>query len=229
MSEVLTHAECIERLSAFLDGELPDSERIRVEAHWSGCAECREAAADLRGLIAAAAELPPAPPERDLWPGIAARLDETPAPAAARPIFRHRHVVLSWPQAFAAAAAIAVVALAGSWWLSRPAPDGELALTGASDESLAAVSASLYATLSGEARDLDARLDAEGGRLDPETVRILRKNLRLIEEAIGESRAALDADPARAGESSRFVSSLSGKLELLRQATDAALTQADGG
>lgn len=226
----MTHADCIEMLSAFLDGELPDRRRAEVEAHLAGCAPCREAGDDLRGLIAVAGELPPAPPERDLWPGIAARLGEASAHGEERSVFGRRHLVLSWPQALAAAAAVAAVALAGSWWLSHPpAPDAEFALGGASDESLAAASASLYATLSGEVRDLEARLDAEGERLDPETVRILRKNLRLIEEAIGESRSALAADPARAGESSRFVSSLSGKLELLRQATDAALTQGSGG
>jgi hypothetical protein len=75
---------------------------------------------------------------------------------------------------------------------------------------------------------LKLRLERDGDRLDPETVRILRKNLRLIEQALRESRAALASDPTRAEGSSRFAASLSGKVELLRQAADAALLQADG-
>jgi len=249
----MKHTESIERLSAFLDGELDDDARSAVEAHLADCAACREAEADLRRIVTAAREMPPAPPREDLWPAIAARLGDaaetlgTATPRTAKtgtaasiagaglgnpdPAWWRRRLVLSWPQALGAAAAVVAVAVAGAFWVARgplPAADPELGLA-AHSESLAASSDATFLALAGEVRMLRERLVVEDDRLDPETVRVLNKNLRLIEDAIAQSRAALASDPGSAEETGRFVASLSGKLELLRQATDVALARANGG
>ena len=229
----------IDRLSEYFDGGLDALAKRELEAHLAGCAECRAVAEDFRRLTAAARELPPAPPSQDLWPAIAARLaDEAGGDRPAVPTLGHpnaswwrRRLVLSWPQATAAAAAVAAVTLAGAWWMARsPLPASPTGtLLSAHSESLAANSDAAYLTLASEVQTLRGRLDDESGRLDPETVRVLHKNLRLIDDAITQSRSALASDPAYADETGRFVASISGKLELLRQATDVALAQANGG
>jgi len=48
----------------------------------------------------------------------------------------------------------------------------------------------------GVSDDLLASLEAQRDELAPETVEIVEKNLRLIDEAIAEARAALERDPA---------------------------------
>src|SRR5437867_4545898 len=64
-----------EQLSPYLDGELDDLRRARLEAHLAGCAECAAVLADLRAIVAAAPEYPGREPEADLWPEIEARLE----------------------------------------------------------------------------------------------------------------------------------------------------------
>ena len=52
-----------ERLSAYLDGELPPEERAAVEAHLAACPDCASFLAELRAVDDAAASLPAEAPE----------------------------------------------------------------------------------------------------------------------------------------------------------------------
>ena len=64
-----------DRLSEYLDKEHSPDEQAQVEAHLTGCRECRAVLDELRAVVARAAVLPPSAPAADLWPGIAARLE----------------------------------------------------------------------------------------------------------------------------------------------------------
>ena len=67
--------ETAQTLSAFLDGELPDVQRVLVSQHLEACEPC---AAEYRSLAAAwerLGELPRTKPRAHLWPGIEVRLD----------------------------------------------------------------------------------------------------------------------------------------------------------
>jgi hypothetical protein len=55
-------------------------------------------------------------------------------------------------------------------------------------------------------------------QLDPETVLVIEQSLRVIDEAIAQSRAALAKDPASAFLRDRLDNSLGKKVELLRTA-----------
>jgi hypothetical protein len=55
-------------------------------------------------------------------------------------------------------------------------------------------------------------------QLAPETVRILEENLRIIDTAIQEARAALARDPQSAALGEMWRSAYQRKLELLEQA-----------
>ena len=65
-----------EQLADYLESDASGS-RGAMEAHAAQCAECGALLADLRELRVNAAALAPRVPQRDLWPGIAARI-ETP-------------------------------------------------------------------------------------------------------------------------------------------------------
>ena len=69
------------------------------------------------------------------------------------------------------------------------------------------------------AEDLE-RVLAEGrGRLAPATVAVLERNLALIDAAIVEARAALEADPANADLRALLWGAHRQKLDLLDRAT----------
>lgn len=97
------------RVELFHYGELAPADRGAVEAHLDGCAECRQALADLRLVESALAARPQvaAPPDGD-WTAFMSRLDravaaEATGGAIATP--RHR----SWAQLLAMAALLALV------------------------------------------------------------------------------------------------------------------------
>ena len=119
------HEEWTDRLSEYLDGELPADEQRAVDAHLRGCAECAAVLADLKRVVARAqqAGAVPRPPSADLWGEIAARIDNASAsPLADRSVarfppkasadagtLRTRRIAFTLPQLAAAAALVAAV------------------------------------------------------------------------------------------------------------------------
>jgi len=67
--------------------------------------------------------------------------------------------------------------------------------------------------------ELRKAIDQGGGRLDPNTVRVIEKNLQIIDTAIGEARRALAADPASPYLNVHLADTMRRKLQLLRQAS----------
>ena len=92
----------LDQLSAYLDGELEESERARLDAHLPGCAECRTTIDALRATLTDLKALPePVPTEQDSW-------------ALRSAIARARKPSKRWPRIAVAAgtAAAAVIAFA---------------------------------------------------------------------------------------------------------------------
>lgn len=56
------------------------------------------------------------------------------------------------------------------------------------------------------------------GELDPKTLAVLEKNLKVIDNAIAESRKAIQHDPANTGLGDQLATTLDKKLQLLRTA-----------
>jgi hypothetical protein len=71
----LSCEQVADRLADFLERELDERTRGAVEAHALDCADCGPLLADLRKLRIDAANLPELAPSRDLWSGIAARIE----------------------------------------------------------------------------------------------------------------------------------------------------------
>jgi len=217
-----------DRLSDYLDGDLPDNERVALEAHLDGCAECTAVLDDLRRVVQRARTLSPAAPPVDLWPAIARRIGASVSrePEVIELSSRRkpgRRWAFSLPQL--AAAGIALMTLSGGavWMLSssartvtvatvKPGPTVEpRAITIGEKRSASQSYAAAVADLE--------RVLAEGrGRLDTTTVRVIEQNLAAIDRAIAEAQRALDADSANLYLNTHLAETMRRKLDLLRQA-----------
>jgi len=209
------------RLSEYLDGELDSTERASLEAHLATCGHCYATLGELRQVVARAKSLEDSPPANDLWVGIRAGL--TTARGADRPAVRPsgRRFSFTVPQLIAASIALVLLS-GGSAWLAlqrspntadrgtvtQPDPNARLAgWTGSTDVAIA---------------ELQAALVQNEKRLDSSTVRIVRKNLAIIDRAISEARIALRNDPGNAYLNLHLADTMRRKVELLRRVNDMA-------
>ena len=69
-------------------------------------------------------------------------------------------------------------------------------------------------------RELDESLAQRRSQLAPETIAKVEASLRVVDQAIGEARRALAADPANRDLVDLLAASYERKLELLRRATE---------
>lgn len=93
-------------LADYLEGDAPDAVRAAMETHAAGCAECRLLLEDIGTIRDEAAALPTLTPSRDLWAGIAERID-----APVIPLERKRSTIVvrrTWMRPAIAAAALVV-------------------------------------------------------------------------------------------------------------------------
>ncbi len=123
-----------DRLSEYLDDELPPDERAAVEAHLRHCVACGAVLADLKRIVLRAQAVEDRPPSRDLWPAIAARIGAAPATAEDTGVVRvdsrrRRRWSFSLPEL--AAAGIALMAVSGgAAWLLHPGASSAVVASG---------------------------------------------------------------------------------------------------
>ena len=215
-----------DRLSEYLDGELSGAERVALEIHLPGCSACAITLDELRLVVQRAQSATAALPDRDLWPGIAARIGLPTTPGARSP----RRFTFSLPQLLAAGVALTVLSGAGVWSLTRhrtpPTAAAPVALR--RDDGPAttvAVAARSDATYDRAVLDLQQVLAAGRSQLDSSTVRVLEKNLRLIDAAITDAQRALEADAANTYLHTHLARTQQRKLQLLRAAATLVSSQ----
>jgi anti-sigma factor RsiW len=236
-----------DRLSAYLDGELSAGERAAVEAHLADCEACRAVLDDLKRLVRRASALDDRPPAHDLWPGIAARIQELAAEPDVIPLApRRRRVSFSVPQL--AAAALALMALSGgvatlalrgvgaptgvaagpdSLSVAQATPDTARSRPGSAGRDVRTPAAPSLPVSAGERAvisydtaivELQHLLASRRGELDTSTVRVLEQSLHVIDQAIAQARSALARDPNNPYLNGHLQQALDRKLDLLRQA-----------
>jgi hypothetical protein len=176
-------------------------------------------------LTSALDSLQERPPVADLWPGIAARLA---APEASK-----WTVSFTLPQLAMAATLLIAVSAGVSWLALAPRPaavaPAEPAIR-AVVEPAGAVQPDIQRASFADAQydaavaDLERILREESQQLDPQTVMVIERNLRAIDAAIQEARAALDSDPANTYLNSHLADARRRKLELLRRAAGLSTT-----
>lgn len=230
-----------DKLSDYLDDELPADERAEVEAHLADCADCARTLAELQQVVATASALPPRVPPSDLWNGVAERIGRSrPGP---------RRFSFTLPELMAASVVLAMLSGGAVALLLKDtaAQDGsraenQLRQTGPgaaagdlasppglepADSPVDAVPAIGYADAQYDAAvaDLERALENGRGRLDEATISVVEQNLSIIDRAIAEARSALGADPSNSYLSGHLMEARRRKLDLLRRA--ALLTDAN--
>jgi anti-sigma factor RsiW len=215
-----------ERLSEYLDGTLSGAERLDCERHLADCAECTATLDELQRVVARAQALEDRAPRADLWMGIAPRIGVSrPGVASLAEHRARRRIAFTLPQLAAASIALVLISAGGAWLALSRGSSRDIAMTvpaRAGDTAAAAtVSWVSRADPNYDARVAELRkaLDQGGGRLDPNTVRVIEKNLQIIDTAIGEARRALAADPANQYLNVHLAETMRRKLELLRRAS----------
>lgn len=223
----MNHEYVLERLDDWVANELPDEDRQAVEFHLAVCGDCRTEAEALRALLEDVATLPlEMAPGRDLWAGIAARIEPQ---ADVVPISSARR----WkaPRWLAMAATVVGVAISSSLITMKvmenraPEPVASAPVQGVAAPSTATPTA-LVAFKPAEQdyevaiADLERVLTARRATLAPETVKTLETNLRIIDEAIRQSRAALVQDPNSRELTDMLADAYGQKLNVLQQAVE---------
>ncbi len=204
------------RLTEHVDDELANDERAGIEQHLMSCAACRGVADDLTRLRDTARALGPIEPPSYLWLAVAGRIrtnanpDRTdlvpPSPAAGN------HEV--W-KGMAIAASLVLTILAAylatrPTWPARPpalststtsAPEAGNATAGGSVESVADDVRQGEARYDSAIQQLETLTKTTAANLTPDVAATLQRNLTVIDQAIAESRTALqqqpDSEPAR--------------------------------
>ena len=233
MSQTMTCTEYEALMARDLEGELSLEERDAADAHLAGCATCAAIRADLLEIAANAATLPVLTPSRDLWDGIAARIE---APVIAlgttgeHRVPRRRHVLR-----FAAAAAALVAVTAGTTYVltrnavleqtssTQVATNPPVTQSGAPVSTTSELVSEVNSTAAEAAFDrevlrLRSMLEERRDDLDSATVALLERNLRIIDDAIAESRAALAQNPGSALLNRQLQNALGKKVQVLRTA-----------
>jgi hypothetical protein len=215
-----------EAIAEFVDGALDPARQRELERHVEGCPACRALVADLKTIQAAAftldrIDLPP-----HLLPAIRARLANEPPAARGRlmafPVSSGAR--MAW---LAAAAALLLITTAGIVSLMRPAPphaDQAVVEPAASPaDPVASVQAELQlATEHYEKaiQQLEEIARSDDSALDPQVAAVFQKNLQVIDQAIDESRSALQSQPASATVQEGLFDAMRSKVALLQQTVE---------
>src|SRR5262245_4492556 len=213
-----------ERLSEYLDGDLSAADRRQVSEHLAVCESCRAALEEIRQVVSEAATLMDSAPTHDLWSGVIARIEPArPLRERLSPFRRAITSRLSFTLPQLAAAGLTLMVLSGGLvWMARSGnPYADFQPVSAEVQTdPTAIPANFADRHYDEAiADLQRTLDAERAKLDPETVRVLEKNLASIDQAIDQCRRALQADPSNIYLNTHLADARHRKLVLLRRAT----------
>ncbi len=193
---------------------------VTNEQHRAECGECKQLWAELDAISTEAAQLPTLTPSRDLWSGIESRIGgAVPTPLRATPRW---YTAQTFRLAMAASLLIAVTS-AVTWRIATDAnveaPIAEAQPLGTEESAVHLASFSASVTqMDQEIATLQQIVTERRSGLDPKTIAVLEANLALIDAAIAESRAALEADPASQFLAAQFARAYTSKLTLLRDA-----------
>jgi hypothetical protein len=195
-------------LDDYVERSLPDVQTDRVARHLRDCAACRREEWGLRALPHEAAGLPSSiEPARDLWAGIAERVDREERLPGFPPAERRAFApgLKLWVAAAAAAAVVIAVglgvALRFAGRAGEPialAPEAPFVEPAGAPIPVAATPAALseaevaFRTARGELR---AIIEERRRTLSPRTIQAINENLEIIDAAVREIQEALVKDP----------------------------------
>src|SRR5260370_33896724 len=215
-----------DRLSEYVDGELGVADARALEADRASCGDCRATLEALRRVVARGRALDERAAEADLWPEVATRSGLSPmaqrgAARVAAP--SRRRLSFTVPQLLAASIALVLVSSSAAWvLLRRPALPPATAATEPTPRMTNVATYEASPRYAAAVADLERLIAERRSQLDTTTVRVIEKNLGIIDRAIRDAQSALAADPANAYLNQHLAQAMRRKLELLRQAATLA-------
>lgn len=235
-----------DRLSEYIDGELDAEQTRALEEHLESCGSCRGILHELRQVVQRAHAVEDFEPDEELWEAIAARIEERTievpeprrAPRGPRSTRSARTVRLEVPQLVAAGLALMILSGALGWF-ARPRDESGALGPGADsparvaehngsavefepvDDGLWRESGTELAAVRWEeaVESQEAVYRQMRSQIDTTTVRVLEKNLGLLDRSIEEIKEARQEDPGNPLWNNRLADSLKRKLRLLRWAS----------
>ena len=203
-----------EQLSDFVDGGLTPASRHELETHLALCARCARDRDRLEALLDRSRGLPAeVVPPPELWSAVQQHIVSSPASASRR----------LWLLAAAALLLVAVSSAVTALLVRRPptvAVRHEDSAAPLAAVRLPVAARAVDADYQAVIRELDESLAQRRAQLSPETIAKVEASLRVVDQAIGEARRALAADPANRDLVDLLAASYERKLELLRRASE---------
>lgn len=217
------HETFMRQMSGYLDGELGPAERVAMETHVAGCAQCRRALEELGAVKAWAPSYQGTAPARDLWQNIESRLGTRPIGSGATPPAWHgRKVSVRLPLLAAAAVALLVIGAAATRLFNA----GQ-----ASQDSVGIIQVKHWNPAQEQVTnneydaavtELEAILALNGSALEPATLKVIRESLVAIDKAINDARRAIAEDSTNDYLNASIAQNMRRKLGILRMAAQAA-------
>ena len=215
-------------IQELVDGTLGPIRRAELELHLESCDACRALAEDLQAIARTAQSLEPRTPPDRVWQHIAGRLraENRVSGTGTTAVRRHGVAIL------ALAAALVFVVGASLYLLKRQAPVAPATSAPAASAPAASAPAAAPQSAQGnsaagapvQAVDIGTELALvekhfqnvieQSSTRDPATAAVLQKNLLVMNEAIAESRKALEADPQN--RSAQLYENLKRKIRFLQ-------------
>jgi anti-sigma factor RsiW len=203
-----------------VDGTLGQIRRSELELHLDSCDDCRALVADLREIADVSRSLGPIEPPARVWTQIATRLQQEGLVAGASGMGSwHRNATML------ALAAALVLAVGASLFVLRPrqapapAPASETAAADPAPAPAGNVEAGdVVQSLEKSAANLETAVEqAKKLRaLDPETTAALQGSIHVVNEALADTRARLNADPQDIAAQQSFYETLKQKIQFLQ-------------
>jgi len=181
--ETMDCTACSAALDLLIDGALEPAVVAEVEAHCAGCRDCARELAELRALREATAALPrEIPPPAALWAAVAAHTTE------------RRSARTPWPAWAAAATVVATLGGVTAVWLGSGSEGSHAPSIARAPQAGAAVPAVADPRMARRAY-LVSDLTRRGQRVAPEATATVERNLKVIQQALLEIEAAVEANP----------------------------------
>lgn len=209
-------------LGDYVDGRLGSEANARFEHHLQSCASCRALVVDLRTLTNATRALEPHLPAPEVWSRIAAAIEAEDR----RPGFlQWLHIASTGWKPVLSAAAIAVIVAGGAWLSFRDVASTTHRPQSVSRTTTGAPSPSEPVGSTVDAAEvpyvttiaaLEQITKTEATALDEPTAAVVQENLAVLDQAIGESRQALQKDPSSDVAQESLFDALRSKVALLQ-------------
>lgn len=213
-----TCEQYLNAIGEMVDGTLGPLRRAELDLHLEQCDDCRALVDDLQRIARAAGSLDTLQPPQRVWTEVAGRLQAEGRLRSASPWAARRHAVLALAAALLLAIGASLVLLVREDGIVRgpesastdPAPTGV-----PSDDPGQSVASELALT-EHHFQNAIERATQSDALVSAETAAVLQKNLLVVNQAIAESRAALEANPESTPARQSLYEALKQKIQFLQ-------------